>query len=111
MTEPRNPYPSDLTDEEWRIIEPILPLDKFYGRRRSTNLREIVNAVRYREQTGCSWRMLPHDFPPWGTVYRYYRGWNRDGMLAEMRRVLNRKTARKRKAKGRRSENSARQPA
>jgi len=111
MTEPRNPYPSDLTDEERRSIELILPLDKFYGRRRATDLREVVNAVRYREQTGCSWRMLPHDFPPWGTVYRYYRLWSRDGTLAELRRVLNRKTGRKRKAKGQRRENSVRQQA
>ena len=75
----RRAYPSDLTDAQWQIIEPLLPSPKPGGRPRTTNLREVVNAVFYLSRSGCSWRMLPHEFPPWGTVHYYARCWRLDG--------------------------------
>ena len=66
-------YPSDLTDEEWSKIEPFLPGTARTGRRRQVDLREVLNAIRYLARTGCGWRMLPQDFPPWQTVYWWFR--------------------------------------
>ena len=66
-------YPSDLTDEEWLAIEPILPRPAERGRKRTTDLREVVNAIRYMVRSGCEWRMLPIHFPPWQTVYWWFR--------------------------------------
>jgi putative transposase len=71
----RKPYPSDLTDEQWKLIEPFLPLALPGGRPRKTDLREVVNALLYLVRTGCQWRMIPHEFPPWKTCYNYYRAW------------------------------------
>lgn len=84
----RPAYPSDLTDEQWSRIAPLLPASKNAGRRRGTDLREVLNAINYRWRTGCVWRMLPHDFPPWATVYTYFRAWQRDGTLKHVREVL-----------------------
>jgi putative transposase len=75
----RKAYPTDLTDEEWRVLGPLLPPAKSGGRPRIVDLREIVNAVRYLLRAGCAWRLLPHEFPPWPTVYAYFRRWERDG--------------------------------
>src|ERR1700730_16247838 len=66
-------YPSDLTDEEWSSIESLLPRPAKRGRRRTTDLREVVNAIRYLVRSGCGWRMLPIHFPPWQTVYWWFR--------------------------------------
>src|SRR5271169_139813 len=66
-------YPSDLTDEEWTSIEPLLPQPAKRGRKRATDLREVVNAIRYMVRSGCEWRMLPIHFPPWQTVYWWFR--------------------------------------
>ena len=66
-------YPTDLTDMEWQTVEPLLPKPGKTGRRRRVDLREILNAIRYLARTGCGWRMLPHDFPPWQTVYWWFR--------------------------------------
>jgi transposase len=66
-------YPTDLTDEEWSKIEPFLPGTARTGRRRQVDLREVLNAIRYLARTGCGWRMLPQDFPPWQTVYWWFR--------------------------------------
>jgi transposase len=66
-------YPTDLTDAEWKQVEPLLPKASETGRRRSVDLREVLNAVRYLVRTGCGWRMLPHDFPKWQTVYWWFR--------------------------------------
>ena len=66
-------YPTDLTDAEWQRIEALLPRPSKRGRRRSVDLREILNAIRYLVRTGCGWRMLPRDFPPWQTVYWWFR--------------------------------------
>lgn len=75
----RIPYPTDLTDEQWQLIEALLPKVKPGGRLRSTNIRDVVNGILYLVRTGCSWRMLPHDFPPWPTVHDYYWRFRRDG--------------------------------
>ena len=66
-------YPTDLTDAEWQRVEALLPRPSKRGRRRSVDLREILNAIRYLVRTGCGWRMLPRDFPPWQTVYWWFR--------------------------------------
>jgi transposase len=66
-------YPTDLTDEEWRRIAPLLPRPPRRGRRRSVDLREVLNAIRYMARSGGGWRMLPKDFPPWQTVYWWFR--------------------------------------
>jgi putative transposase len=78
----RKPYPSDLTDEQWGLIEPLLPRAsrrRRPGRPRKTDLREIVNALFYHTREGCTWRALPHDLPPWKTVYNYFQWWDWDG--------------------------------
>jgi putative transposase len=66
-------YPTDLTDEEWAVIEPFLPVEAKRGRRVETDLREVLNALRYMARSGGGWRMLPTDFPPWQTVYWWFR--------------------------------------
>jgi transposase len=66
-------YPTDLTDEEWSVIAPLFPAPSKKGRPRKTDLREVVNAIRYLVHTGCGWEMLPSDFPPWQTVYWWFR--------------------------------------
>lgn len=66
-------YPSDLTDKEWQAIAPLLPHPARTGRRRVTDLREVLNAIRYLVRSGCEWRMLPVHFPPWQTVYWWFR--------------------------------------
>ena len=66
-------YPTDLTDEEWAKVEPVMPKPARTGRQREVDLREVLNAIRYLTRTGCGWRMLPKDFPPWQTVYWWFR--------------------------------------
>jgi len=75
----RMPYPSDVTNDQWRLIASSIPPPKPGGRPRSNDMREVVNAILYLSRTGCSWRQLPHDFPPWGTVHFYYRCFRLDG--------------------------------
>ena len=72
-------YPTDLNDREWQLLEPWLPPPKPGGRPVKYPRREVVNAIRYVLRTGCSWRMLPHDLPPWRTAFHYFRTWRRDG--------------------------------
>ena len=76
----RTPYPSDLSDAEWAVIEPLLPNPKGFGHPRTVNLREILNGIFYVQRTGCQWEMLPHDLPPYSTVYKYFRKWQRKGI-------------------------------
>jgi putative transposase len=71
----RQPYPTDLSDEQWKLLEPMLPPPFLVGRKRTVDLREIVNAILYLLRSGCAWRYLPHDFPKWATVYYYFRLW------------------------------------
>ena len=87
----RRSYPSDISDLQWRFVEILLPEQKAAGRHRKTDLREVINAVNYRWQTGCPWRMLPHDFPPWETVYTYFRLWQKLGLLVDLRDIVIRK--------------------
>jgi transposase len=73
-------YASDLTDREWALIAPLLPPRRLIGRPRSTDLREVVNAIFYMATTGCQWRMLPKDLPPPSTVQRYFYDWRDSGL-------------------------------
>jgi putative transposase len=80
----RKPYATDLTDEQWLLVEPFLPDAKPGGRPREVNLREVFNALLYVVRTGCQWRMIPHEFPAWKTCYNYYRAWIDAGIWDEM---------------------------
>src|SRR3954454_20172331 len=73
-------YPSDLTDAQWALTEPYMPVSTG-GRPRTTDLRDVADAIFYLLRTGCQWRYLPKDFPPKSTVWRYFDRWRRDGTL------------------------------
>jgi len=88
----RRGYASDMTDKEWGIISPHLPQPKRRGRPRTTSLRGVVNGIFYLLQSGCQWDMLPKSFPPWQTVYGYFRKWQDDHILARLHDALYRKT-------------------
>jgi putative transposase len=75
----RTSYPSDLTDEQWRVIQSLIPPALPGGRDRTVDMREVFNGIMYLNRSGCTWRALPHDFPPWGTVHYYYRRFRIDG--------------------------------
>jgi transposase len=79
----RRAYSTDLSDADWNVIEPVIPVAKPGGRPARYERREIVNAVLYVVRTKCPWRLLPHDFPPWQTVYHYYRLWRKQGVWRE----------------------------
>ena len=81
-------YASDLDDAEWRLIAPAMPPRKPLGRRRRTDLREVVNAILYVLRCGCPWRMLPKGFPPWQTVYRYFAAWRDSGLWVSLNHRL-----------------------
>lgn len=83
-------YPSDISDAQWVLIEPHLPVHPG-GRPRKTDLREVVDAIFYILRTGCQWRYLPKDFPPKSTVWRYFNEWRRDGTLDAIHDLLRRK--------------------
>jgi putative transposase len=87
----RSAYPSDLTDAQWQLIQPLLPAAKPGGRPRKHDLRAIVNALFYLNREGCTWRALPHDFPPWRTVYDYFAAWRADGTWEAVNGALRRK--------------------
>jgi putative transposase len=91
----RTPYPSDLTDEQWQLIEPLIPAAKPGGRPRTVNMQELINAILYLNRTGCSWRMLPHEFPPWGTVHYYYRVFRLQGLWPKIHDSLREQVRRK----------------
>ena len=84
----RKPYPSDLTDEQWDVLAPLLPPAKPGGRPRTVDLREVVNGILYALRSGCAWRMLPNDLPPWQTVYKYFRKWTTDGTWKRVNETL-----------------------
>ena len=75
----RNSYPSDLTDEQWLLIRPHIPPEKHGGRHREVDMRQVVNGLLYQGRTGCQWRLLPKDLPPWGTVSYYFYRFRDDG--------------------------------
>jgi transposase len=81
-------YPSDLSDQEWQIIEPLLPPDKEIGRPPEVDLRDVLDAIFYRADNGIKWRAMPMDFPPWQTVYTYYRLWVRSGIWEQINAAL-----------------------
>jgi transposase len=81
-------YASDLTDAEWALLDPFMPAPSPIGRPRGTDLRAVVNAILYMASTGCQWRALPKDFPPYSTVQGYFYEWSREGRFASINHVL-----------------------
>src|SRR5499427_2042680 len=93
----RKAYPSDLTDEQWTIVEPMIPPAKQHlrgGRPREVNMREVLNTIFYLNRSGCQWDMLPHDLLPKSTVYDYFAQWRSDGTWAKMVKALRERTRR-----------------
>ena len=84
----RKSYPSDLTNADWELIEPLLPTESTIGHPRDVRLREIVNAIFYVQREGCTWRALPGDFPAWQTVYGYLRLWQKLGIWQQVHDAL-----------------------
>jgi len=91
----RTPYPTDVSDAEWEIVAPLVPAVKSGspkgGRPATHPRRELLNAIRYVLRSGGAWRLLPHDFPAWQTVYDYFRQWKRDGTWERMNTALRRR--------------------
>jgi len=87
----RSFYPSDLTDEQWKLISRLIPPAEPGGRDRSVDMREVVNGILYLNRNGCVWRALPHEFPPWGTVWYYFRRFRNDGTWAKAHDALREK--------------------
>lgn len=85
---PRKAYPSDLSDAEWDILAPLVPPAKSGGHPRVVDIREIINGILYAVRAGGDWRMLPHDLPPYNTVYGYFRDWRRAGVWEMMNATL-----------------------
>jgi putative transposase len=79
MAARRLTYTTDLTDEEWQILQPLLPPEKAGGRPRKYPLREVMNGIQYVLRAGCAWRLMPHDLPQWQTAYQTFRAWRQDG--------------------------------
>ena len=77
-------YDTDLTDEQWAWVEPLLPPPSTGGRRELHPRRDVVDAIMYVVRTGCAWRHLPNDFPPWGTVFWYFQKWTRSGVVVQI---------------------------
>src|SRR5579859_7792168 len=84
----RRAYFSDLTDKQWEVLRPLIPLPSLEGRPASVERRELVNAMLYVLRSGCPWRLLPHEFPAWGTVYYYFRRWQREGVWEQILQAL-----------------------
>lgn len=84
----RRRYPTDLTDAQWQLLEPLLTPNTGPGRPTTLDLREIVNALLYLKQAGCAWRLLPHDFPNWTTVRYYFDKWTLDGTWEALNTAL-----------------------
>jgi transposase len=97
-------YPSDLTNDQWALIEPLIPPAKSGGHKRTVNVREVVNAILYVLETGCQWRALPKDLPPKSTVHDYLDLWEWDGTLMRIHHAL---YVRVREAEGREASPSA----
>lgn len=85
----RRAYPTDVTDAEWDRIKPLLPNAE---RKRTHSLREVINALFYQVRGGAGWRMLPHDFPPWETVYGFFNRWTKAGVLERVHDALREQT-------------------
>lgn len=100
----RKHYTSDLSDEEWEILEPLIPPAKKGGRPRSVNIREVLNAIFYVLKTGCQWGNLPGDFPPYSTVFDYYNQWRKNKVWQQFNDALREQV---RQAEGRKATPSA----
>lgn len=88
----RMSYPTDLTDAQWARIAPLFAPAPGRGRRRHSDTRAVVNALRYRLRTGCQWRLLPREYPDWRLVYYYFRQWTRSGTLERVQATLREET-------------------
>jgi len=88
----RKRYLTDLTDEQWEILETLIPPARPGGRPRTVDMREVINTLLYQERTGCQWDMLPHDLPPKSSVYEYFSAWREDGTWKEINDALRRAT-------------------
>ena len=88
----RRGYDTDLTDEEWGHLAPLIPPAKLGGRPRKHDMREILNAIFYLLRAGCAWRLLPHEFPCWQTAYHYFRKWRMDGLWEDIHTALREQT-------------------
>ena len=84
---PRRPYDTDLADAQWERLAPLLPQPRA-TKPRTHDRREILNAILYQNRAGCAWRLLPHDFAPWPTVYDYFRQWSRNGTWRRIHNTL-----------------------
>ena len=84
----RKAYPTDLTDLQWSLLEPLLPSDSVKGHPRTVDLREVVNGILYVLRGGIPWRLMPHDLPPWGTVWWYFRKWRLNGTWERVEEAL-----------------------
>jgi len=84
----RRAYTTDLTDEQWKLLEPLMPPVLKWCRPRKHSYREILNAIFYKLRNGCAWQNLPHDLPPWPTVHDYYRNWRIDGRWQKIHDAL-----------------------
>jgi len=100
----RKSYQTDLTDEQWKLLKPMLPKPAPRGRKRKVDLREVINAIFYLVHTGCQWRNLPHEFPAWQTVYGYFRSFKQSGLLEQINQRLRQRL---RQAEGRKPTPSA----
>jgi putative transposase len=100
----RKAYKTDLTDAQWQILEPLVPPPKSGGHPRTVNMREVVNGIFYVLRTGCGWEMLPHDLPPYSTVYQYFRRWQKTNVWQQMNNALRQQL---RQVEGRNSQSSA----
>jgi transposase len=100
----RKQYPSDVSEKEWEILKGFIPEPLAGGRPAQHPRREIVNAIRYILRTGCGWEYLPHDFPPWKTVYDYFRQWQEAGVWERANACLREQV---RQAEGRQASPSA----
>lgn len=96
----RRPYDTDMTDDEWEIYQEIFPehIGLPGAREAKYPVREILNAIRYQERTGCQWLNLPHDFPPWKHVTYYFYTWKQQGRYETLRELVVRKNAREARA-------------
>ena len=84
----RKPYPTDLTDAQWKLVEPMIPPEKSGGRHREVGMREVLDGVLYLVRTGCAWRSMPHDLPNWNTVRHYYDRFRSDGTWEKVHDAL-----------------------
>ena len=96
MTTSKQTYPTDLNDTQWSKIRPYLPAAALTGRPREHGWRMILDGIFYLLQSGCSWRMLPRDLPPWQTVYHYFRVWRKAGLWESLNQALRKRVRRKR---------------